>query len=59
MSKPTTSAGKINNRENFIVGGTLSLIGHSPGGWLARVYMEEFELSHVSFLLSLGIRTCM
>ncbi|GLT95482.1 hypothetical protein SLE2022_131620 [Rubroshorea leprosula] len=35
-------------------GGTLSLIGHSAGGWLARVYMEEFGLSDVSLLLTLG-----
>ncbi|XVF30638.1 hypothetical protein REPUB_Repub16aG0075700 [Reevesia pubescens] len=35
-------------------GGTLSLIGHSAGGWLARVYMEEFGLSHISLLLTLG-----
>ncbi|XP_058086092.1 uncharacterized protein LOC131233410 isoform X2 [Magnolia sinica] len=35
-------------------GGSLSLIGHSAGGWLARVYMEEFGLSHISLLLTLG-----
>ncbi|KAK9273193.1 hypothetical protein L1049_018000 [Liquidambar formosana] len=35
-------------------GGTLSLIGHSAGGWLARVYMEEFGVSHISLLLTLG-----
>ncbi|XVF56712.1 hypothetical protein PTKIN_Ptkin06aG0142200 [Pterospermum kingtungense] len=35
-------------------GGTLSLIGHSAGGWLARVYMEEYGLSHISLLLTLG-----
>ncbi|MED6124439.1 hypothetical protein PIB30_058904 [Stylosanthes scabra] len=34
---------------------SISLIGHSAGGWLARLYMEEFELSqHVSLLLTLG-----
>jgi len=33
---------------------TVSLIGHSAGGWLARVYMEEFGFSHVSLLLTLG-----
>ncbi|TKY75526.1 hypothetical protein E2542_SST04294 [Spatholobus suberectus] len=32
----------------------LSLIGHSAGGWLARVYMEEFGRSHISLLLTLG-----
>lgn len=35
-------------------GGSLSLLGHSAGGWLARVYMEEFGLSHISLLLTLG-----
>ncbi|XP_044483079.1 uncharacterized protein LOC123209250 isoform X2 [Mangifera indica] len=34
--------------------GSLSLIGHSAGGWLARVYMEEFGFSDVSLLLTLG-----
>ncbi|CAL1356711.1 unnamed protein product [Linum trigynum] len=33
---------------------TLSLIGHSAGGWLARVYMEEFGVSDISLLLTLG-----
>ncbi|XP_020229250.1 uncharacterized protein LOC109810241 isoform X2 [Cajanus cajan] len=33
---------------------TVSLIGHSAGGWLARVYMEQFGFSHVSLLLTLG-----
>ncbi|KAK7369988.1 hypothetical protein VNO80_12038 [Phaseolus coccineus] len=33
---------------------TVSLIGHSAGGWLARVYMQEFGCSHVSLLLTLG-----
>ncbi|GAB4839495.1 hypothetical protein Ancab_029019 [Ancistrocladus abbreviatus] len=35
-------------------GETLSLIGHSAGGWLARVYMEEFGTSQISLLLTLG-----
>lgn len=35
-------------------GGSMSLIGHSAGGWLARVYMEEFGLSHISLLVTLG-----
>ncbi|XP_073102116.1 uncharacterized protein [Elaeis guineensis] len=35
-------------------GGSISFIGHSAGGWLARIYMEEFELSHISLLLTLG-----
>ncbi|KAL6888600.1 hypothetical protein ACP4OV_009626 [Aristida adscensionis] len=34
--------------------GKISLIGHSAGGWLARVYMEEFEASDISLLLTLG-----
>ncbi|KAL8144394.1 hypothetical protein V2J09_017426 [Rumex salicifolius] len=33
---------------------SLSLIGHSAGGWLARVYMEEFGASDISLLLTLG-----
>jgi pimeloyl-ACP methyl ester carboxylesterase len=32
----------------------ISLIGHSAGGWLARVYMEEFDASDISLLLTLG-----
>ncbi|CAA0827169.1 alpha/beta-Hydrolases superfamily protein [Striga hermonthica] len=35
-------------------GSTLSLIGHSAGGWLARVYLQEFGISDVSLLLTLG-----
>ncbi|XP_010275141.1 PREDICTED: uncharacterized protein LOC104610291 isoform X2 [Nelumbo nucifera] len=35
-------------------GQSLSLIGHSAGGWLARLYMEEFGLSNISLLLTLG-----
>ncbi|TVU33549.1 hypothetical protein EJB05_25373 [Eragrostis curvula] len=34
--------------------GKISLIGHSAGGWLARVYMEEFGASDISLLLTLG-----
>ncbi|KAF5192726.1 alpha/beta-Hydrolases superfamily protein [Thalictrum thalictroides] len=34
--------------------GCLSVIGHSAGGWLARVYMEEFGISDISLLLTLG-----
>lgn len=58
VSKKTSLTEKIDNQETFIVGGTLSLIGPSPGGWRTRVYMEEFQLSHISLLLTLGIRTC-
>jgi len=32
----------------------LCLIGHSAGGWLARVYMEEYGNSDISLLLTLG-----
>ncbi|KAL8262486.1 hypothetical protein R6Q59_023835 [Mikania micrantha] len=37
-------------------GGSLSIIGHSAGGWLARVYMEEFTEANnkISLLLTLG-----
>ncbi|CAL9152494.1 unnamed protein product [Musa hybrid cultivar] len=35
-------------------GGSISLVGHSAGGWLARVYMEEFGMSRISLLLTLG-----
>jgi pimeloyl-ACP methyl ester carboxylesterase len=38
----------------LIVDGKISLIGHSAGGWLARVYMEEFGASDISLLLTLG-----
>ncbi|KAK9120307.1 hypothetical protein Syun_017924 [Stephania yunnanensis] len=34
--------------------GKISLIGHSAGGWLARLYMEQFGHSHISLLLTLG-----
>ncbi|CAI8583626.1 unnamed protein product [Vicia faba] len=33
---------------------TLSLIGHSAGGWLARLYMEQFGVSNISLLLTLA-----
>ncbi|MCO5581296.1 hypothetical protein L7F22_035175 [Adiantum nelumboides] len=32
----------------------VSLIGHSAGGWLARVYMSEFGVDDIAMLLSLG-----
>ncbi|XVF66793.1 hypothetical protein PTKIN_Ptkin10aG0066500 [Pterospermum kingtungense] len=35
-------------------GGRLSLIGQLTGGWLARIYMEELRVSHISLLLTLG-----
>ncbi|KDP39608.1 hypothetical protein JCGZ_02628 [Jatropha curcas] len=44
----------VNEAKELAQGGTLSLIGHSAGGWLARVYMEEFGLSDISLLLTLG-----
>ncbi|CAL9160592.1 uncharacterized protein LOC135635794 [Musa acuminata AAA Group] len=34
--------------------GKISLIGHSAGGWLARLYLEEFGASNISLLLTLG-----
>ena len=42
------------NQANFVVGGALSFIGHSAGGWLARVYMQEIGFSNISLLLTLG-----
>ncbi|XP_065853034.1 uncharacterized protein [Euphorbia lathyris] len=44
----------IHEAKELSQGGTLSLIGHSAGGWLARVYMEEFGISDISLLLTLG-----
>lgn len=44
----------VSEAKQLARGGTLSIIGHSAGGWLARVYMEEFGLSHISLLLTLG-----
>ncbi|KAH0433770.1 hypothetical protein IEQ34_026953 [Dendrobium chrysotoxum] len=35
-------------------GGSLALIGHSAGGWLARLYVEEFGWSDISLLITLG-----
>ncbi|KAI5067032.1 hypothetical protein GOP47_0017560 [Adiantum capillus-veneris] len=32
----------------------VSLVGHSAGGWLARVYMSEFGVGDIAMLLSLG-----
>ncbi|MBA0742243.1 hypothetical protein Gogos_015320 [Gossypium gossypioides] len=44
----------VQEAEELAQGGKLSVIGHSAGGWLARVYMEEFGLSQISLLLTLG-----
>ncbi|XP_057954847.1 uncharacterized protein LOC131148901 [Malania oleifera] len=44
----------VHEAKQLAQGGTISLIGHSAGGWLARVYMEEFGFSHISLLLTLG-----
>ncbi|KAM7472409.1 hypothetical protein LguiA_010592 [Lonicera macranthoides] len=44
----------VNEAKELAQGGTLSIIGHSAGGWLARVYMEEFGFSNISLLLTLG-----
>lgn len=32
----------------------VSLVGHSAGGWLARLYMSEFGIDDIALLLSLG-----
>ncbi|KAK1581987.1 hypothetical protein Q3G72_010789 [Acer saccharum] len=44
----------IREAKELSQGGSVSLIGHSAGGWLARVYMEEFGFSEISLLLTLG-----
>ncbi|GAB2227503.1 hypothetical protein Droror1_Dr00009325 [Drosera rotundifolia] len=44
----------VQHAKELAQGKTLSLIGHSAGGWLARVYMEEFGMSDISLLLTLG-----
>lgn len=44
----------VSEAKELTPGGTLSLIGHSAGGWLARMYMEEFSFSDISLLLTLG-----
>lgn len=44
----------VSEAKELANGGSLSLIGHSAGGWLARLYMEEFGFSNISLLLTLG-----
>ncbi|PIN25163.1 hypothetical protein CDL12_02106 [Handroanthus impetiginosus] len=44
----------VDEAKELAQGSTLSLIGHSAGGWLARVYLQEFGLPDVSLLLTLG-----
>ncbi|MQL98020.1 hypothetical protein Taro_030724 [Colocasia esculenta] len=44
----------VSEAKRLAQGGSLSLIGHSAGGWLARLYMEEFGDSDISLLLTLG-----
>ncbi|KMT18860.1 hypothetical protein BVRB_2g029640 [Beta vulgaris subsp. vulgaris] len=44
----------VSEAKELAQGRKLSLIGHSAGGWLARVYMEEFGKSDISLLLTLG-----
>ncbi|CAN1246238.1 hypothetical protein LINGRAPRIM_LOCUS3131 [Linum grandiflorum] len=44
----------VQEAKEIAPGGKLSLIGHSAGGWLARVYMEEFGVSDIALLLTLG-----
>lgn len=34
--------------------GKVSLLGHSAGGWLARLYMGEFGIQGVALLVTLG-----
>lgn len=44
----------VRQAKELAPGRTVSLIGHSAGGWLARVYMAEFGKSDISLLLTLG-----
>ncbi|KAL1562007.1 hypothetical protein AAHA92_04634 [Salvia divinorum] len=44
----------VNEAKELAEGSTLSLIGHSAGGWLARVYLQEYGTSDISLLLTLG-----
>ncbi|KAG8391360.1 hypothetical protein BUALT_Bualt01G0179700 [Buddleja alternifolia] len=44
----------LNEAKELAQGSNISLIGHSAGGWLARVYLQEFGPSDVSLLLTLG-----
>lgn len=44
----------VNEAKELAQGRRLSLVGHSAGGWLARVYMEEFGRSDIALLLTLG-----
>ncbi|CAN1271976.1 hypothetical protein LINPERPRIM_LOCUS14369 [Linum perenne] len=44
----------VQEAKELAPGGKLSMIGHSAGGWLARVYMEEYGVSDISLLLTLG-----
>ncbi|CAM8941862.1 unnamed protein product [Rhodiola kirilowii] len=42
----------VREAKELAEGGTFSVIGHSAGGWLARVYMEEFGRDGISLLLT-------
>ncbi|KAL2536702.1 alpha/beta-hydrolase superfamily protein [Forsythia ovata] len=44
----------VNEAKELAQGANISLVGHSAGGWLARVYLQEFEPSDISLLLTLG-----
>ncbi|KAM5554353.1 hypothetical protein ABKV19_022628 [Rosa sericea] len=44
----------VKEAKELTQGGPLSLVGHSAGGWLARLYMEEYGKSDISLLLTLG-----
>lgn len=35
-------------------GGKVTVIGHSAGGWLARVYMANYGTEDIALLLTLG-----
>ncbi|GLJ12065.1 hypothetical protein SUGI_0183210 [Cryptomeria japonica] len=44
----------ISTANQLADGGKISLIGHSAGGWLARVYLAEYGFDGISLLLTLG-----
>ncbi|KAL5724545.1 hypothetical protein ACHQM5_007789 [Ranunculus cassubicifolius] len=45
---------RIHQAVSQLPAGELSLIGHSAGGWLARLYLEQYGKSNISLLLTLG-----
>ncbi|CAA3018487.1 uncharacterized protein LOC105168317 [Olea europaea subsp. europaea] len=44
----------VNEAKELAQDANISLVGHSAGGWLARVYLQEFKSSDISLLLTLG-----